>query len=334
MSRLTAAMTWTQRAPQTDEGIDQLPLVMSQSVISWQKKLANQQYSAHTLEAYQRAVVAFGRYLVAKGQSSWSAKPMMLQAYIAERLESNTFKVVSAKQTVSALTQFYEELTKQDASINNPTIGYQLKKNTQALPKIADVDVIHQLLDQSMPDDPNQARLWVRDRAMFELMYSSGLRVSELASLEVTDVDLQARLVRVIGKGNKMRQLPVGKKACEAIDAYLPHRALWQEQNDTALFISERLGIRLTTRAIQLRLKTFARLAGIEQNFYPHLLRHCFASHMLSASGDLRAVQELLGHANASTTQIYTHVDFMALTKIYDTTHPRAIKSSKKINNP
>ncbi len=159
---------------------------------------------------------------------------------------------------------------------------------------------------------------------MFELLYSSGLRVGELVALDTTDIDLTDLRVRVMGKGNKTRIVPIGAKAAAAITRYLPHRNLWVEQQDSALFISEKLGTRLSTRAVQQRLKVAATRAGIAQNLYPHLLRHCFASHMLSGSGDLRAVQEMLGHSDISTTQIYTHVDFAKLTQVYDRAHPRA----------
>lgn len=183
-----------------------------------------------------------------------------------------------------------------------------------------------QLLDQRPPEDDVQSQLRQRDKAMFELAYSSGLRLSELVGLDVGDVDMSAKTVRVLGKGNKERVVPVGRKAIFALQAYLALRASWARQ-DKALFVS-RHGKRLTPRAVQLRLKVSAKTAGIEHNLYPHLLRHCFASHMLSASGDLRAVQEMLGHQNVATTQIYTQVDFDALTKIYDKAHPRAHKSS------
>lgn len=161
---------------------------------------------------------------------------------------------------------------------------------------------------------------------MLELLYSSGLRVGELVALDLADLDLSSCQVRVTGKGNKTRLVPVGRRAIVAIKDYLNHRAIWLAKSETALFISQKFGSRLTTRTVQNRVKLAASRAGIAQNIHPHLLRHCFASHLLSESGDLRAVQELLGHSDISTTQVYTHVDFAKLTQVYDNAHPRAVK--------
>lgn len=157
---------------------------------------------------------------------------------------------------------------------------------------------------------------------MFELLYSSGLRVAELVGINMNDIELTAKIVNITGKGNKQRLVPVGTKAIQAITDYLPVRTLWHK-GDSALLISKS-GKRLTTRSVQLRLEIWAKRAGIDQTLHPHLLRHAFASHLLSSSGDLRAIQEMLGHSNLSTTQIYTHLDFAALAKLYDSTHPRS----------
>lgn len=246
-----------------------------------------------------------------------------LVRFFGQRLEEDGIKNASARQDLTAIRKFYDFLITQDKIGYNPTTGYQLKAEPRPIPKIADEDLLGQLLDQPTPQDPAKARLWIRDKAMFELMYSSGLRLSELTGLNLGDVDFSEGMVRVLGKGNKVRQIPVGSKALAALQNYLPHRALWQENTD-ALFISERHGSRLSNRAVQLRLITCANMAGIDQHLHPHLLRHCFASHLLSASGDLRAIQEMLGHTNISTTQIYTQVDFGALTRVYDQAHPRA----------
>ena len=253
-----------------------------------------------------------------------------LTRFFGTRLEEDGISTSSAKLTLSAIKRFYQYLIDQGITSHNPTTGYRLKSAPRKLPPIADEALMQQLLDQPMPTEPAKARLWVRDKAMFELTYGSGLRVSELASLNIDDIDLDAQVLRVTGKGNKVRQVPIGSKARQALIDYLPHRDLWQEQCSPALFISERHGTRLSVRAIQLRLKICATNAGIDLNLHPHLLRHCFASHLLSASGDLRAVQEMLGHSNISTTQIYTHVDFGALTRVYDHAHPRAQHSPKK----
>ena len=192
------------------------------------------------------------------------------------------------------------------------------------MPGLIDIETIHQILDQSEPETEVQQQMWRRDKAILELLYSSGLRLAEVQSLRIRDLDFNRQLLRITGKGNKTRIVPIGEKSWQALCHYLPHRALWVEAQDPAVFISERLGTRLSTRTVQLRIKHQAKRAGIAQDLYPHLLRHCFASHLLSDSGDLRGVQELLGHSDISTTQIYTHLDFGHLSQVYDQAHPRS----------
>lgn len=297
-------------------------------VEQWLAELAVRQMSEHTIDAYYAGLFQLASFLEA-GKLSWTrCDKRQLAKFIGQRLDVDTLAISSVQQELSAIRHFYSWMIDQGLARINPTTGYQLKRAPRPLPSIADGDLIAQLLEQPMPDTPEQARLWIRDKAMFELLYSSGLRVGELVGLNVADlrIDEQGERgeVRVTGKGNKTRLVPVGKQALKAITTYLPHRYLWEEQGDTALFISEKLGTRLSTRAVQQRLKVAAQRAGIAQNMYPHLLRHCFASHLLSGSGDLRAVQEMLGHSDISTTQIYTHVDFAKLTQVYDKAHPRA----------
>lgn len=293
----------------------------------WLAKLSRQNYSQRTIATYQLALTQFLNFIDQDKKlhgDIFACTRQDLTRFFGTRLEEDGIKSISAKLALTAVRRFYQYLIEQQLTAHDPTIGYRLKSAPRKLPTVADVDLMRQLLDQPMPEDSAKARLWVRDKAMFELAYSSGLRVSELVSLDVGDIDLSERVVRVLGKGNKTRQVPVGQKACQAIIDYLPHRDLWQEQNSPALFISERHGTRLSVRAVQLRLKVCATMAGIDLNLHPHLLRHCFASHLLSASGDLRAIQEMLGHQNISTTQIYTQVDFGALSRVYDNAHPRA----------
>jgi len=165
-----------------------------------------------------------------------------------------------------------------------------------------------------------------RDLAMFELMYSSGLRLAELVGLNLADLDLSVGQVRVTGKGGKVRDLPVGKHAVEAINKWLSYRRMTPGADDKAVFLSSR-GKRIAPRTVQMRLKKLAESQGLNRDCYPHMLRHSFASHLLESSGDLRAVQELLGHADISTTQVYTHLDFQHLAKVYDEAHPRAKRS-------
>ncbi len=290
----------------------------------WLNVLSVRNHSEHTLAAYFAGVYQLALHLRGKRLSWTRCDKRQLAQHISQRLDEDKLALASVQQELSAIRHFYSWLIEEEMARINPTTGYQLKRSPRPLPSIADIDLLTQLLDQAIPDTPEQARLWLRDKAMFELLYSSGLRVGELVALDVIDIDLSDLRVRVTGKGNKTRIVPIGVKAAEAVTRYLPHRNLWVEQQDNALFISEKLGTRLSTRAVQQRLKVAAKRAGIAQNLYPHLLRHCFASHMLSGSGDLRAVQEMLGHSDISTTQIYTHVDFAKLTQVYDRAHPRA----------
>ena len=297
----------------------------------WLQVLAVRNHSEHTLSAYLAGVNQLALFLRGK-QLSWTrCDKRQLAQHISQRLDEDKLALASVQQELSAIRHFYGWLIEENLARINPTTGYQLKRSPRPLPSIADIDLLTQLLDQPVPDTPEQARLWLRDKAMFEVLYSSGLRVGELVALDINDIDLADLRVRVTGKGNKTRIVPLGNKAATAIKRYLPHRNLWLEQQDNALFISEKLGTRLSSRAVQQRLKVAATRAGIAQNMYPHLLRHCFASHMLSGSGDLRAVQEMLGHSDISTTQIYTHVDFAKLTQVYDRAHPRATHSKTNI---
>ncbi|MFZ2554092.1 tyrosine recombinase XerC [Psychrobacter urativorans] len=290
----------------------------------WLEVLAVRNHSEHTLSAYFAGVNQLALFIRGKRLTWTRCDKRQLAQHISQRLDEDKLALSSVQQELSAIRHFYGWLIEEGLARINPSTGYQLKRSPRPLPSIADIDLLTQLLDQASPDTPEQARLWLRDKAMFELLYSSGLRVGELVALDSSDIDLADLRVRVTGKGNKTRLVPIGAKAAAAIKRYLPHRNLWVEQQDSALFISEKLGTRLSSRAVQQRLKVAATRAGIAQNMYPHLLRHCFASHLLSGSGDLRAVQEMLGHSDISTTQIYTHVDFAKLTQVYDRAHPRA----------
>lgn len=293
----------------------------------WLEDIARQHYSLHTLSAYQRAIERFADFMDEGGYDWRHCPKKIMERFVFTLLELDGLKVASVKQYLTAINKFYQFIIKTEPTITNPVMGYRLKNTPRPLPTIADVDIMTRLLEQTPPEDAKQRQLWQRDKAIFELAYSSGLRLSELVELDVADVDMIAKTVRVLGKGNKERIVPVGKQALLAIQDYLPLRASWR-CTTPALFISQQ-GKRLSPRAIQLRLKISAKMAGIELNLYPHLLRHCFASHLLSASGDIRAIQEMLGHEDIRTTQIYTHVDFAALTQIYDKAHPRAHKTTK-----
>ena len=201
--------------------------------------------------------------------------------------------------------------------------GVRAPKSPRHLPKALSVEQAQQLLDGSAVDTPEA----LRDRAMFELLYSSGLRLSELVSLSVTDggLDLKQAEVTVTGKGSKTRTVPVGARACEALRDWLKSRALLAAPREGALFVGAR-GRRIAPGTVQTRLRAWAKRQGLGASVHPHMLRHSFASHVLQSSQDLRAVQEMLGHASISSTQVYTHLDFQALAKVYDAAHPRARK--------
>lgn len=314
--QLPAVSAFHSTCCQTD---DVLPSNYDAHWQAWQASLMY--YSTHTINAYKRAVHQFLVFATKQVQRVELITQSMIKRYFAMRLE-NGIETATARLYLSAIHHFFNYLKQKHLIQINPADGYRIKLKSRHLPTIADVDVMLQLLDQPMPQESMQADLWRRDKTMFELMYGSGLRVSELVGLDVGDVDIALRMVTVLGKGGKYRQVPIGKKALQSLQDYLPLRMLWQK-NTQALFVSTH-GKRLTTRTVQLRLNICAQRAGIEQHLHPHILRHCFASHLLSASGDLRAIQEMLGHSDISTTQIYTHVDFGKLACIYDVAHPRA----------
>lgn len=223
----------------------------------------------------------------------------------------------SLARLLSSLRGLYRHLNQEGLCNHDPAADISPPKGEKRLPRLLDTDRAMQLLDGGTEDD----FIGHRDQAMLELFYSSGLRLSELVGLDLDQLDLPAGLVQVQGKGNKARVLPVGRKAREALQAWLPLRALANPQ-DGAVFISQQ-GRRLGARAVQLRVRQ-AGVRELGQHLHPHMLRHSFASHILESSQDLRSVQDLLGHADISTTQIYTHLDFQHLAKVYDQAHPRA----------
>ncbi len=230
----------------------------------------------------------------------------------------------SLQRKLSSLRSFYNFLIRKRKLKNNPALDIRAPKGAKKLPDTLDTDTLSQLLN--IPPD---SILAIRDRAIMELFYSSGLRLSELADLNLVSIDLQERSLRATGKGDKERLLPIGRKAIEALELWLAKRDNMAKSDKTALFVSMR-GKRISTRSIQERLNYWRKKQGLEQHIHPHKLRHSFASHILESSGDLRAVQELLGHADISTTQIYTHLDFQHLANVYDKAHPRARRKSNK----
>jgi integrase/recombinase XerC len=222
------------------------------------------------------------------------------------------------QRRLSAVRSFYAFLIREGIMRVNPATDIRAPKSARHLPQTLDADQMGRLLDVAV-----ETPLDARDLALMELFYSSGLRLAELVALDLTSIDLADRTVRVVGKGNKTRIVPVGRKAVTALRAWLRERSGMAAPETPALFVG-RNGGRLGARAIQLRVAAAARRQGLPMGVHPHLFRHSFATHLLESSQDLRGVQELLGHADISTTQVYTHLDFQHLARIYDEAHPRA----------
>jgi integrase/recombinase XerC len=281
--------------------------------------------SPHTVNAYRRDLAKLADFLRRNGLREWrSVDQPLLEEFIAET--STTLDQRSQQRLLSSLRGFYDWLARNGDAAFNPARGLRLKSHRRDLPRVLDVDAVQKLLDAPAPTDEPEKTLWLRDRAVMELFYSSGLRLAELAYARLPDLDLAAGHITVTGKGNKMRRLPIGRKAGAALQAWLELRAKWlTDKSENWIFLTPK-GARFTERAIQLRLAHQGRRAGLLQHVHPHMLRHSFASHLLESSHDLRAVQELLGHADISTTQIYTHLDYQHLAEVYDKAHPRSRK--------
>ncbi len=292
---------------------------------SFLAKLRNERnYSPHTLSSYSRDLKSLTAYCEQQEIERWiDIDDQHIRSLISKRHRQG-LGGASLQHLLSTFRSFFKFLLVENQIQNNPALNIQTPKTGRKLPSTLDVDSMARLIE--IKGDEVET---VRDRAMLELFYSSGLRLSELSSLNVEDgKNSAAGTIRVTGKGNKERDVPVGTKACEAIKLWLTRRVEIANENEQALFVGKQ-GKRIHNSVIQKRLKYWAQKQGIDLNVFPHLLRHSFASHMLESSGDLRAVQELLGHADISTTQIYTHLDFQHLAKVYDAAHPRA-KLTKK----
>jgi integrase/recombinase XerC len=275
------------------------------------------QVSLHTLDGYRRDLGKVQAFCEAEGLDDWSALETRDLRRLVARLHQQGLASRSLARLLSATRGLYQYLLREGLCRHDPAAGLSPPKRERRLPRTLDADRSAQLLDGAVEDD----FIARRDQAMLELFYSSGLRLSELVGLDLDGLDLAAGLVRVRGKGNKVRELPVGRMARQALELWLALRKL-ANPGDGAVFVSQQ-GRRLGARAVQLRVRQ-AGVRELGQHLHPHMLRHSFASHMLESSQDLRAVQELLGHADIATTQIYTHLDFQHLAKVYDQVHPRA----------
>jgi len=271
------------------------------------------QVSAHTLDAYRRDLAALAKWTAAQQLALIALPAEQLRAFVAAE-HRRGLSPKSLQRRLSACRSFYRWLLRHGRIVANPAAAIRAPKAPRKLPQVLDVDEASRLVEV-----PTDAPLGLRDRALLELFYSSGLRLSELCGLRWHDVDLNEGLVQVLGKGRKQRSVPVGSHARAALSAW---RAEQRPASDAPVFPGRNGAI--TPRAVQLRLRQLAQRQGLFKRVHPHLLRHSFASHVLESSGDLRGVQELLGHADIATTQIYTHLDFQHLAKVYDAAHPRA----------
>jgi integrase/recombinase XerC len=277
-------------------------------------------YSEHTLENYARDL---RRLLLLTADTPLSdLRSHHIRRYIAQ-LHGQGLGARTLARMLSAWRSFFNYLLREHKLRDNPCMGLRPPKAPKLLPHALSPDDAVRLVEL-----PAKTPLDVRDKAMFELLYSSGLRLAELVSLDPADMDFNDAAVRVTGKGNKTRIVPMGSHAIAALKAWLAVRAQIAKPEETALFVGKN-GKRISPRTVQLQLHQWGIKQGIATSVHPHLLRHSFATHVLQSSGDLRAVQEMLGHASISTTQVYTHLDFQYLAKIYDGAHPRARKKTQ-----
>ena len=277
-----------------------------------------------TCKHYRRDLISLHDYCEQIDIERWPQLDGGTMRSFAARSYRKGLSPRSIQRQLSASRTFFRYLLREKHVKKNPVESVSAPQSGKRLPENLDADRMARLLDIS-----GKGPLVARDRAMLELMYSCGLRLAELTDLNLGDVDSADRTARVTGKGNKDRILPVGRYALEALAAWLMERVTLAAADETALFVSKN-GTRLSPRSVQARVDYWAKKQGINTKVYPHLFRHSFATHLLESSHDLRGVQELLGHANISTTQVYTHLDFQHLAQIYDQTHPRARIKNKR----
>lgn len=282
--------------------------------------------SPHTQAAYRRDLAQFQAFLAARDVTDWSAVDThCVRAFVAARHRTGSAGSALAR-ALSALRALFRDLAGRGRIVANPALAVRAPKTVRRLPRALDVDHMTALLEPATAPPAGAGAATpalLRDHAMLEVLYCCGLRVSELVGLELEHLDLRGREARVTGKGCKQRVVPLGRMALLALERWLARRGELAASDEPAVFVNQR-GRRLTARGVQQRLAAWVRRHGFDVHVHPHMLRHSFASHLLESSGDLRAVQELLGHAHISTTQVYTHLDFQHLAKVYDAAHPRA----------
>ena len=299
---------------------------------------SERRYSDNTVSAYRRDINKFIQYCLPEKTETvnWDEIKQSDIRQCVATLHRKGLSGKSLQRWLSTVRSLFNYLCRFQRASNNPAVGIPAPKSAKRLPKTLNVDELDQLLSIKLSAQPSIKKnvnvasaktniLVIRDIAFMELLYGCGLRLSEINGLDLQDIDWQQQTLVVTGKGNKQRQLPFGKKALNALKSWLAKRDNIAKENESAVFVSQQ-GNRLSNSSIQKRLKKMALAQGLNTNVHPHMLRHSFASHILESSKDLRAVQELLGHANLSTTQIYTHLDFQHLAGVYDSAHPRARK--------
>ncbi|MDD9157773.1 tyrosine recombinase XerC [Aliivibrio sp. S4TY2] len=300
---------------------DVLPAQYSKHLDVFYEFLRNEKgLSIYTQRSYKRQLTTIAEQLIELGVESWQEVDAGWVRQITSKGMREGLKASSLSTRLSSLRSFFDFLVLRNVLTANPAKGVSAPRKSRPLPKNIDVDEMGQLLEVN-EDDP----LSIRDRAMMELMYGAGLRLAELVGIDVRDIQLRQGELRVIGKGNKERKVPFSGQAKEWLGHWLQVRNQLAKPEETGLFVSK-LGVRISHRNVQKRMAEWGMKQGVNSHISPHKLRHSFATHMLESSGNLRAVQELLGHENISTTQIYTHLDFQHLAQAYDQAHPRAKK--------
>ncbi len=275
-------------------------------------------YSHHTCSAYRRDLNDFLRFIASLNIECWTAVKIHHSRQYAAYLHQNQQSPKSIQRKLSSVRSYFRFLMRENRLDKNPLEGVVTPKVEKHLPKVLDVDQVQQLFAKT-----ELTPILLRDMAMLELLYGSGLRLTELVDSNIRDFDLNDKSLRVTGKGGRIRLSPLGRMTLLALKKWLPVRRDWLKDEEKAMFITQKGG-RISPRSVQMRLQFWGKKLGLNTALSPHRLRHSFASHLLESSGDIRSVQELLGHVNLSTTQIYTQLDYQHLARVYDQAHPRA----------
>ena len=307
------------------ESLVPLPSRLQDPLVNFYEYLrAEKGLSLHTQRNYKQQLETMAFQLVQLGIEDWSSVDAAWVRQLASKGMRDGMKASSLATRLSSLRAFFDFLILRGEIAANPAKGVSAPRKKRPLPKNLDVDEVNQLLDVD-EDDP----LAVRDRAIMELMYGAGLRLAELVNVDLKDIRTSRGELRVVGKGEKERKVPFAGQAVIWVEKWLRVRGQLSDPNESALFVSK-LGGRISHRSVQKRMAEWGQKQAVSSHISPHKLRHSFATHMLESSQNLRAVQELLGHENISTTQIYTHLDFQHLAEVYDQAHPRARKKGRK----